>query len=115
MRIISMKLPTMMAALVLAGCSSFTPLGPTEKTPPAAPAPIGKSTAPVGDVCNVQAAQWAVGKTPTARVVEDARVRSGARMARVMQKGQVTTMEFDQQRLNLELDAEGKIVAARCG
>ncbi len=49
------------------------------------------------------------------RVVEDARVRSGARMARVVRQGQAVTQDFDRQRLNLELDGSGKIAAVRCG
>ncbi|QNP48044.1 I78 family peptidase inhibitor [Diaphorobacter aerolatus] len=110
-------------ALVVAGCSNLAPqqtapaapAATTTAPPPSAPEPIGKSTAPPGDICNTQAAQWAVGKTPTVKVTEDARVRSGARMARVLRPGQVVTKEFDQQRLNLEIDAGGKIIAARCG
>ncbi|WP_459948271.1 I78 family peptidase inhibitor, partial [Escherichia coli] len=73
------------------------------------------STAPVGGECNTQGAQAAVGKNATAKVVEDARVRSGARLARVLRPGQMITKEFDGQRLNLEVDASGKIIAVRCG
>lgn len=115
-------------ALLLAGCSTFdmqgsqgqpgavqppAPQTPAPQTP--APAPVGNTGAPLGDVCNVQGAQWAVGQAPTARVTEEARVRSGSYMARVLRPGQVTTKELDPRRLNLELDAGGKIIAARCG
>ena len=51
----------------------------------------------------------------TASVVELARVRSGAQMARVLRPGQIITKEFNAQRLNLEVDANGRIVAVRCG
>ncbi len=68
------------ALALLAGCSQ---LGPAS-----APRPIGASTAPVGGTCEPQGAQWAVGKSGTARVVEEARVRAGARMARVVHVGQ---------------------------
>lgn len=95
--------------VLLAGCSS---IGPGAGS---APAPIGASTAPVGGECNAQGAQVVVGKNATAKVVEDARVRSGARLARVLRPGQIITKEFDGQRLNLEVDASGKIVAVRCG
>ncbi|MDU7587684.1 MAG: hypothetical protein E7K47_09845 [Acidovorax sp.] len=60
--------------LMMAGCSS---IGPGSSP---APAPIGASTAPVGGECNAQGAQAAVGKNATAKVVEDARVRSGVRI-----------------------------------
>ena len=48
-------------------------------------------------------------------VVEAARVQSGAMMARILRPGQMITKEFDAQRLNLEVDANGRIVAVRCG
>ena len=66
----------------------------------------------IGDA---QGAQWAIGKSGTARVVEEARVRAGARMARVVRQGQPVTQVFDAQRLSLEVDGGGKVTAARCG
>ena len=56
-----------------------------------------------------------VGKTNTEHNVNEARKRSGAYMARVLRPGQVTTREFNAERLNLEVDATGRIIAARCG
>lgn len=94
------------ALVLLTGCSQ---LGPAS-----APRPIGASTAPVGGSCEPQGAQWAVGKSGTARVVEEARVRAGARMARVVYPGQAG-QGFDAQRLSLDVDGSGKITAARCG
>lgn len=97
-----------MAVLMLAGgCAQLGPAAPAR--------PIGASTAPVGGTCNAQGAQWAVGKSGTARVVEEARVRAGARMARVVHQGQALSQAFDAQRLSLEVDGSGKVVAAHCG
>ena len=82
----------------------------------AAPAPAtGPTGAPRGDICNAQAAQSFVGKSTTAKVVEAARVQSGALMVRILRPGQMVTKEFDTQRQNLEVDANGRIVAVRCG
>jgi hypothetical protein len=47
--------------------------------------------------------------------VEAARVAAGARMARTIRPGQMVTKEYDAERLNLDVDASGRIVAARCG
>ncbi|MBC7477848.1 MAG: proteinase inhibitor I78, partial [Pseudorhodobacter sp.] len=47
--------------------------------------------------------------------VEEARQRSGSYMARVLRPGQVVTMEFSAQRLNLDLNAAGVITGVRCG
>ena len=123
MRTVLSGLVSLGAALLIAGCSSFAPQSPagnnpqpvSKLTPAPPPEPIGKSTAPPGDICDAKPAQGVVGQQPTVKVIEQARVRSGARMARVLRPGQMVTKEFDQQRLNLELDASGKIIAARCG
>ena len=94
-------------ALVVSGCSSL-PFGWGEsRTAQPAPRPIER--------CDTQAAQWAVGKTNTEQHVSEARRRAGAYMARVLRPGQATTREFNAERLNLEVDATGRIIAARCG
>ena len=83
---------------------------------PAPTQPQAQAQAPAPEaLCNAQPAQAAVGQNSTASVVELARVRSGAQMARVLRPGQVITKEFNAQRLNLEVDANGRIVAVRCG
>ena len=76
-------------------------------TPSPAPRPIQK--------CNQAAAQWAVGKTNTENTIREARKRSGAYMARVLRPGQITTREFNAERLNLEVDGTGRIIKAFCG
>lgn len=92
-------LPTL---VVLAGCASP---GPT----------TGPTGAPLGGTCNAGPAQSAIGKSSTAKVVEAARVSAGALMVRILRPGQMVTKEFDPERLNLEVDAAGRIIAARCG
>ena len=91
----------------LAACT--TPAGsPATGTGPMPPPAAGTA-------CNAQGAQFAIGKTPGASVVEEARQRSGSYMARVLRPGQVVTMEFNAQRLNLDLNAAGVITGVRCG
>ena len=90
------------ALVVLAGCANPGPA-------------TGPTGAPLGGTCNAQPAQSAVGKNSTAKVVEAARVSAGALMARIIRPGQMVTKEFDAERLNLEVDAAGRIVAVRCG
>jgi uncharacterized lipoprotein YajG len=85
-------------------------------TTPAPPPATGTTPAgPSAGVCNAQGAQFAVGKTAGASVVEEARQRSGAHMARVLRPGQVVTMEFNAQRLNLDINAAGVVTRVRCG
>lgn len=95
-------------AVLLTACSS-TPFGPTKTKSADTPAPRAMQR------CDTARAQWAVGKTNTEHTINEARQRSGAYMARVLRPGQPTTREFNAERLNLEVDATGRIVAARCG
>lgn len=95
-----------LAGLVfLAGCTTPASNQPTSPMPPPAP----------GTACNAQGAQFAVGKTAGASVIEEARQRSGSYMARILRPNQVVTMEFNAQRLNLDVDAAGVIKKVRCG
>lgn len=95
-------LVALVTAVLTAGCTTQAPA-------------TGPTGAPRGDLCNAQAAQSFVGQTSTAQVVEAARVQSGALMARTLRPGQMVTKEYNAQRLNLEVDANGRIVAIRCG
>lgn len=97
-----------MAAL-LTGCASHG------QAPAGQPAPPTSQAQSPEVPCNAQPAQAAVGQSSTASVVESARARSGARMVRILRPGQMVTKEFDTQRLNLEVDANGRILAVRCG
>ena len=101
-----------LTVITMAGCTSYgQPAGGSQaggaqgNVAPAAPAVV----------CNAQPAQSAVGQNSTASVMESARAKSGAQMARILRSGQMVTMEFDAQRLNLEVDGNGRIVAVRCG
>lgn len=101
----SFQVLALLAAGTLAGCATALP-------PPAggpAPAP------PTVTGCQAEPAQAAVGQVATASVVEQARQRAGAQSARVLRPGQVVTMEFDATRLNLDVDAQGRVLRVRCG
>lgn len=94
------------ACALVAGCAGMGPTGTGgASTPP--PRPV--------QVCNAAPAQSFVGKSNTSNTLEAARKQSGAYMARVLREGQPTTMEFNQERLNLVVDGTGRIVSVRCG
>ena len=65
--------------------------------------------------CNAAGAQFAVGRSADATLVEQARQRSGSQMARVLRPGQAVTLEFNAQRLNLDINAASLVTRARCG
>lgn len=65
--------------------------------------------------CRAAGAQAELGKIVDDKVIDDARYAAGAMRARVIRPGQVVTMELDPQRLNIEVDATGRIRRLRCG
>ena len=69
----------------------------------------------VAGACDDSQAQWAVGKTVTDAEVEQARTDAGAETARTIGPDQMVTMDFNEKRLNLDLDAKGVVTAVRCG
>ncbi|WPB57532.1 I78 family peptidase inhibitor [Xylophilus sp. GOD-11R] len=68
-----------------------------------------------GGTCSEVPARFVLGKTVDERLAEDARVRSGARVVRVLRPGVVHDDEQRDSRLDLETDQQGQIVAVRCG
>lgn len=99
-------MPTLATAALLAACASPVPPTPIDVRP---------NIPPHGGRCNAGPAQSVIGQISTARNVEAARVAAGARVARTLRPGQMVTKEYDAERLNLDVDASGRIVAARCG
>jgi hypothetical protein len=95
-------------AVLLTACSSMSSGSSGSK-------PAGNQQPRPIQRCDQAGAQWAVGKTNTEHNINEARQRSGAYMARVLRPGQPTTREFNAERLNLEVDGTGRIIAARCG
>lgn len=65
--------------------------------------------------CNADAVQSLVGQTSTDALVEQARTDSGANSVRVLKPGDAATMDYREDRLNIELDDAGAITALRCG
>lgn len=86
------------ALLLVAGC---TTTAPTDTTVP-----------PGG--CDAGPAEAFKGQSGDA-VAEQARHAAGAATVRVIRPGQAVTMDYRADRLNVELDDAGKVVAVRCG
>jgi hypothetical protein len=77
-------------------------------------APEGPPTPPPGK-CVADGLGGFTGKTHTDAVEKDALRLSGSKSARWISPGMAVTMDFREDRLNFELDAQGKIVRAFCG
>ena len=86
------------AALLCAGC-----------TPPP------QSSPPPSRDCNVAAAQGVIGRQQSPALIQEAQRRAGAGAVRVLRPGQMVTMEYRADRLNIRVDTQGKVLAITCG
>jgi len=76
------------------------------------PTSVADATAPAH--CDAGKASDAVGQPPTPETQERARTSAGAEVVRVLRHNQPITKEFRVGRLNLVLDAEGRIASVNC-
>ena len=82
----------------------------------AKPPQMSRPMPPEVMTCDADAAKHAaLGKTASADVVERARSQAGAKSARVLKPGQMVTMEFQESRLNIDVDDNNVITHLRCG
>lgn len=95
----------LMAALAASGCS--TSETSTQSSAAAAPAFDGR--------CNADGARYTVGKSASADLLEEARVKAGAQVARILRPHDMVTLEYRSDRLNLNADDSGQITRVNCG
>ncbi len=65
--------------------------------------------------CDASKAQALIGQSGSSELAAKAQQWSGAGAVRWLKPGQLVTMEYRADRLNIELDGEGRVVAIRCG
>lgn len=68
-----------------------------------------------GRRCNAEALASLVSRAGTAELGAEAQRRSNARALRWIRPGDAVTMDYREDRLNIELDAEGKVTRLNCG
>lgn len=81
----------------------------------AAPDPASAPEPPPVGSCDASQAQGLVGQAAEQALLDQARSDTGAKSLRVLKPNQVVTMEFDGERLNIEVDAKNQITGVRCG
>lgn len=89
-------------ALLLAGCMDD---GGRDR-----PRPMPKPTA-----CKADRVQSLRGKVADQRTIRMAQRMARARSVRVLHPGQPATMDYRQDRLNIEIDGQNRIISANCG
>jgi len=101
-----LKASALASTLALAACAGT----PAPSTPP-----MTDPQPPAAASCNAEPARSLVGKPGTPDNVEAARRLAGASVARVIKPGMMATMEYREDRLNVDVDAAGTIRNLRCG
>lgn len=91
------------AALLSAGC---VPPPHGDPVPPLPPEHVE---------CNAAAVQGLVGRQESSELAAEAQRLSGARAVRVLRPGQMITMEYRADRLNIRIDTRQKVLAMTCG
>ncbi len=83
--------------------------------PACATTPAEGAPEPGTDACNAAAARALVGRPATAALLAEARRLTGARRVRPIRPGDVVTMDYSPERLNIHIDADGKVDRFACG
>ena len=68
-----------------------------------------------GQVCDASKAAKLIGRQATAELGAEAIRLSGAGRMRWLRPGDMVTMDFREDRLNIELDPNNRVKAVRCG
>ena len=95
----------LIATTLLAATACATPAAET----PSEPASAG------GGSCSAEGLDDLVGRDPTTERGAEALRRSGARALRWIRPGDMVTMDFREDRLNIHLDARHKVERLACG
>jgi uncharacterized protein involved in type VI secretion and phage assembly len=98
-----MKASIILAGLLTMGCATVPP------EEPAVP------QAGTGKTCNAAPAQGLFGRTRSEALAAEALRLTGAGALRWIAPGMMVTMDFREDRLNLEIDAQNRITRVRCG
>ncbi|EJL95605.1 Peptidase inhibitor I78 family [Pseudomonas sp. GM102] len=99
------SLGTLLAATLLAGCSSTS----TES----AKGPVATDTG--HSRCEAKAAEFTIGKKASPELLEQARTRAGAQNARFLKPDDMVTLEYRSDRLNLNTDNNLVVTRVNCG
>jgi glucose/arabinose dehydrogenase len=120
---------TASAVLLLAACATPSSEAETRDNPP--PAAAGEPAAarppakppypetPAAETpamtCDAAKVQWTVGQLADETLVAKAKTESGSERLRVIKPGMAVTMDYREDRLNLDVDADNKVTRAYCG
>ena len=97
--------------------ASVPAAAPDAKDPPAATLP--DATPPTAEepamTCQADKGQWAVGQTADETLVAKIQADTRSERVRVIKPGMAVTMDYREDRLNLDVDADNRVTVVRCG
>lgn len=70
---------------------------------------------PIETQCVAGAGAWAIGRAPTAQVVEQVRIDTRSDSVRVIRPGEAVTMDYRGDRVNIKVNERNAIVGVSCG
>lgn len=113
----SVRFPLALAGLLLvAACA--TPSSEPLAAGPGAGATAPDITAPATPeppmTCQADKGQWAIGQIADEALVAKVQADTAAERVRVIKPGMAVTMDYREDRLNLEVDADNRVRAVRC-
>lgn len=85
---------------------------PAPPPPPMEAPPAAEESAMT---CNEKAGQWAVGQLADEALVAKVKADTGSDRVRVIRPGMAVTMDWREDRVNLEVDADNRVLTVRCG
>lgn len=85
---------------LLAGCSSQQP---------------AQQTAEITGDCNVENLQGVLGQNASAELIQQVQQQANAKTLRVLAPGDAATMDYNPQRLNIDIDESEVIIRLTCG
>ena len=87
-------------------------------TPPAAPPAPTPAVPPAAEepamTCQADQGQWAIGQIADEALVSKVKSDTGSERVRVILPGMAVTMDYREDRVNLDVDADNRVTGVRC-
>jgi hypothetical protein len=123
-----LRFPIALLSLVAVSACASPSSGPGEAASVAAPAPVQAAPSPatpatqpeppasedVVMTCKAEKGQWAIGKIADEALVAKVMADTGSERVRVIKPGMMVTMDFREDRVNLDVDADNRVMSVRC-
>ena len=105
-----LRFPVALLALVAVSACASPSSGPVESASIAAP-PAAEEPAMT---CQADKGQWAIGQIADEALVARVKADTTSDRVRVIRPGMAVTMDYREDRVNLDVDADNRVTGVRC-